>query len=177
VRSRRGRVAWLLFVIVVASCADPGRLMTEGDTDALVTVPDGSEDDGPMGFVDRGEVPDDFPLAVVEVSGRTWVVAVAADSDRRYRGLRGVADLGDLDGMLFVWDEDATAGFGMLSVPIPLDIAWFDEAGTLVGTASMTPCPARPCTSYRPPGPYRHALETTGGGFDGLEPLTLVLNP
>ena len=83
--------------LVVASCAEPGRLMSDADTDALVTVPGGSESDGPMGFVDRGEIPDDFPLAVVEVSGLTWVVAVAADGDRRYRGLRGVADLGDVE--------------------------------------------------------------------------------
>jgi uncharacterized membrane protein (UPF0127 family) len=165
-------------LVLVAGCARPDRVMSDTETDArATTTAAGSQGADVTGIVDRGDVPGDLPLAAIEVSGETWAVAVADDATERFGGLRGVEDLGDLQGMLFVWDDDSTSTFGMRNVSIALDIAWFDADLNLVGRASMTPCPQTPCRSYAAGGPFRYAVETVQGGFDGLEPLTLTLDP
>ncbi|HSG80494.1 MAG TPA: DUF192 domain-containing protein [Acidimicrobiia bacterium] len=174
---RRGappaRALWLILLLplVLTACANPDGLMSDEETDALVTTT------VTPGRVDRGDVSDAFALATIDVSGRSWIVAVADDANERYRGLRQVADLGDLDGMLFVYDEDSTSTFGMFTVPIPLEIAWFDAEGRLVDRATMAACPVNPCVSYEAADAYRYAVETVEGGFDGLDPLTLTIDP
>ena len=114
-----------------------------------------------------------FPTAVIGVGEESWTVAVAGTQALRVQGLRGVADLGGLDGMLFSFPEDSAAGFTMRGTLIPLDIAFFAADGSLVDRLEMVPCNADPCPSYRAAGPYRYALETPAGGFDGIEDLHL----
>jgi uncharacterized membrane protein (UPF0127 family) len=108
-----------------------------------------------------------FRRAEAEVGDQTWLVAVADTPDLRARGLMGVADLGDLDGMLFVWPEDVTSGFWMKNTLIPLDVAFFGADGSLVDVLTMVPCEADPCPSYRPSGAYRWALEAPAGRLAG----------
>jgi uncharacterized membrane protein (UPF0127 family) len=115
----------------------------------------------------------DFPTAAVGVGDESWTVAVADTAVLRVQGLRGVADLGGLDGMLFSFPEDSAATFTMRGTLIPLDIAFFTADGTLVDRLEMVPCSADPCPSYRAAGPYRYALETPAGGFDAIAVLRL----
>lgn len=112
---------------------------------------------------------DAFEHHTIEVSGDEWEVAVATDRDQRAQGLMGVTDLGGLDGMLFVWDEDAASAFVMRDTLLPLDIAFFAADGTLVDLLSMEPCVAEPCERYQPSGPYRYALEAPTGAFDAMD--------
>jgi uncharacterized membrane protein (UPF0127 family) len=120
-----------------------------------------------------GSVSEVFPVATITVSGEEWLVAVAADPDLRRRGLTGVDDLGDLRGMLFVFPETVETAFTMRDTLMPIDIAFFDGDGRLVDQLSMVPCAAAPCPSYRSAAPFRFAVETEDGGFDGLEPLVV----
>jgi uncharacterized membrane protein (UPF0127 family) len=53
-------------------------------------------------------------------------------------------------------------------VPIPLDIAFFDADGHLLGVTRMDPCPAEPCPTYPAPGPIRWAIETEAGDLSDL---------
>ena len=161
-------VGWIALASLLSGCFNPQDVMSDRETDGGATTTTFQ----PALVVDRGDVWSGFSLAVVEVSGRNWDVAVADTLSERNRGLRGVSDLGDLDGMLFVWQGDATSTFGMLNVPIALDIAWFSADGTLVGRATMPPCAEEPCESYGPGRPYRYAIETVEGGFGSLDPLT-----
>lgn len=118
---------------------------------------------------DAGDVAD-FGRTTVGLDGEELVVAVAADPDARRRGLRGVADLGELDGMLFTWGGDTvTSGFTMRGVPIPLDIAFFDEEGVLVDVFTMPVC-GEGCSSHRARGPFAFALERPAGTMGGLPP-------
>ncbi len=111
-----------------------------------------------------------FPVEALVVGEREWTVAVASTPELRVQGLRGVADLGDLDGMLFVFDAPTTSAFTMLGTLMPIDIAFFDSDGVLVDRLQMVPCaPPGPCPSYRSSAPFRFALETEAGGFDGVE--------
>jgi uncharacterized membrane protein (UPF0127 family) len=134
---------------------------------------------GPPGVGPSTTFPPDplaaFDATTVKVSGESWDVAVAAEPHERVQGLMLVTDLGELEGMLFVWEEDTTTPFWMKNTPLPLDIAFFAADGTLVDLLSMEPCQAEPCPYYYPAGPYRYALEAPTGAFDGMDRPFLAL--
>jgi uncharacterized membrane protein (UPF0127 family) len=79
-----------------------------------------------------------------------------------------VEDLGDLDGMLFVFEAERTGAFWMKKTLIPLDIGFFGDSGGLVGVLRMVPCEAYPCRRYDIGAPYRYALEVPAGVFNDL---------
>lgn len=110
----------------------------------------------------------DFERAIIEVGGVPYTVAVADTNDRRRRGLMGVEDLSPLDGMLFVFDEEAVRSFWMKDTLLPLDIAFFDAAGVLVHRTSMVTCPDGDCPTYSSEEPARYALEAPAGSLAGL---------
>jgi hypothetical protein len=116
-----------------------------------------------------------FASRIVTVSGETWAVAVADTPALRAQGLMGITDLGALDGMLFVWDEDVASGFWMKDTLIPLDVAFFTATGELVDLLRMEPCVADPCPVYRPAAPYRFAIETEVGRWDAIDRPGLTL--
>ena len=82
----------------------------------------------------------------------------------------GVTDenLSGYDGMLFVFDADSSNGFWMKNTLIPLSIAFADQAGAVVSTADMVPCPAgtKSCPITKPGSPYRYAVEVTSGALE-----------
>lgn len=90
-------------------------------------------------------------------------MAVADTPALRGRGLMGVTDLGDLDGMLFVFGSDTETGFWMKDTLIPLDIAFFTEGGAFVDLLRMEPCTEEPCPVYAAASPYRYAIEAPAG--------------
>lgn len=117
------------------------------------------------------EIPDDlaaFGISTVIVGGETWLVAVADTPDERSDGLRAVEDLGDVDGMLFVFDDEVTNSFTMRDVTLPLEIGFFDGNGSLIDTQQMVPCLTDECPSYVAAAPFRWAIETFPGGIFGL---------
>ena len=113
---------------------------------------------------------------VVTLDDQSLLVAVADTSALRRSGLMFVEDLGDLDGMLFVFDADTNGGFWMKNTLLPLDIAFFDVDGGFVDGFVMEPCTADPCPTYVPSGSYRYALETAAGTMpENPRELTLHL--
>jgi hypothetical protein len=70
-------------------------------------------------------------------------------------------------GMFFYFDHQRSTydGFWMRNVPIPLDIAFLEADGTVVTVETMAPHDER---STRADGPYRFALEVSGGLFKEL---------
>ena len=112
----------------------------------------------------------------ISIDDRDLTVAVADTPQARRRGLMGITDLGGLDGMLFVFDNDIEAGFWMKDTLIPLDIAFFDVEGLAVDRLSMEPCTANPCPTYNAAGPYRFAVEAPAGDLSFVgEGSVLVL--
>jgi len=110
----------------------------------------------------------DFSRAVIELGGIPYTVAVADTNEERVRGLMGVEELSPLDGMLFVFDRDAVRSFWMKDTLMPLDIAFFDDNGFLVGQTSMSTCLDGDCPRYSSEGLARYALEAPLGSFEGL---------
>lgn len=101
-------------------------------------------------------------------------VAVADESAERNQGLMGIADLGDLDGMLFVWPAPTTSTFWMKDTLIPLDIAFFNSDGGWVNNFTMQPCLDEDCQNYSAGGTYLYAIEVPDAGFAALTPAALL---
>jgi uncharacterized membrane protein (UPF0127 family) len=106
-----------------------------------------------------------FDVREVSLAGDAWTVAVADTSELRAQGLMNVEDLLDLDGMVFVWEHEVEGTFWMKDTLIPLDIAFFDDAGALLGVLTMQPCTAEPCESYGIGMPFQYALEARAGAL------------
>ncbi len=105
----------------------------------------------------------DFPTRTIALAGEDLLVAVADTPDLRGRGLMRIEDLGDLNGMLFVFQSETTGGFWMKDTLLELDIAFFTADGRFVDRLRMTPCTTEDCPSYFPSGEYLYALEMVAG--------------
>ncbi len=129
--------------------------------------------------IDTGDIVG-FEVRPIDVAGEELLVAVADSSGARARGLMNVERFGDIDGMLFVFDEPTTGAFWMRDTLVPLDIGFFDEQGRLVQVLEMVPCPPETpdaeCDRYRPGAPYLYALERPAGALADL-PDGAVLVP
>ena len=111
-----------------------------------------------------------FGTETVSVGGAEWLVAVAETPDERFQGLRRVGDLGALDGMIFIWDAPLEGAFTMRTVPIALDIGFFDSEGVLFEVVNMFPCEdSEGCPLYGAVAPYQFAIERPAGGWDDVE--------
>jgi uncharacterized membrane protein (UPF0127 family) len=114
-------------------------------------------------------------LRTVTLDARPWQVLDATEE-----GMRGRSGFGGVDGMLFDRGRQVDPGsvfFVMDGVAFPLDIAWFDESGRLLGTTTMPTCPAQPCPRHAAPGPFRWAVEGPVGAFDELSPVARLEVP
>jgi hypothetical protein len=109
---------------------------------------------------------DGVSSTTISIDGRVLVVAVADTAPARHQGLMGVADLGELDGMLFAWEFDTPAAFWMKDTLIPLDIAFFRVDGGFVDRLRMEPCSEDPCPLYSAAYPYRYAIEAPAGDLE-----------
>jgi uncharacterized membrane protein (UPF0127 family) len=69
--------------------------------------------------------------------------------------------------MLFAFTAPSTVGFTMSTVPVPLDIGFYDAHGAVVDHLRMKPCAGtdQSCPVYRARGPFSYALETLAGGL------------
>jgi hypothetical protein len=109
--------------------------------------------------------PGALPLARVTIespSGRASTVRaeVARTDADRDRGLMFRERLGDDEGMLFVFDEEADHRFWMKNTLVPLDMIFIDGAGRVVGVVAR----AAPGTlEPRSAGRSRSVLEVRGG--------------
>ncbi len=135
-------------VVVVAACSSS---MVAPET----TSGDRILDTGDLGAVE---------VITVTIDDLETTVAVASTTETRSRGLRGVKDLGDLDGMIFVWGgETVTSTFTMADTRIDLDISFFDADGRFVDGFTMTPCETSSCPPYAAAGPFAYAVEVPAG--------------
>lgn len=119
----------------------------------------------PPGGRASGAAPARPPVECVAVGTECLLVEVASDPGHRAMGLRGRPTLWPFDGMLFVYEADTGTAFTMSGVLIPLTIGFYDSGGAPVGRLDMEPCSGAElaCPLYRPPAPFRYALEVDQG--------------
>jgi|SRR3989344_1325239 len=78
----------------------------------------------------------------VSIENKVSVVVAVADTDTlRRRGLSGRPILGELEGMLFIFDNPALSSFWMKEMLIPIDIIWIRQ-GVIVGYTENIEPPA-----------------------------------
>lgn len=110
----------------------------------------------------------------VDLGGTRFVVELAAEAALQYRGLSGRESIDPLGGMLFVYPTPRAMQFVMRDCLVPIDIAFLDPRGEVVGIHAMeVEAPRQPWESAReyeqrlrrygsPPG-AQFALELAGG--------------
>lgn len=159
----------LLALLTVVACAEPtGTVEAPGQADAI-------DASGAFDAFVRDNGFAGLARATVRVGGAAFEAVVADSPAARERGLQGVDAVPQGAGMLFIFPEAAGpaghAGFWMLETPVALDIA-FAADGTVVGVATMQPCPARPCPITHPGVEYDVALEVAAGQLEraGVRP-------
>ena len=93
---------------------------------------------------------------------------VADTPELRSRGLMGVTDLGDADGMAFRYSAPHSGSFWMKDTLLDLSIAFFDADGGFLQSFDMEPCRADPCRRYPTPRGFVVAVETALGDLGEL---------
>jgi uncharacterized membrane protein (UPF0127 family) len=154
----------LIAVGAVAVVIGVVKLLTDSSSDAG----NGGTGSIASALASAGPADDPFPeLTALRLAvGDRCIRMVVADSlDERVAGLRQRRDIGDYDGMLFAFDGATDVGFTMSTVPVPLDIGFYDGHGNLVSTRHMKPCAKveDECPVYRSDQPFVYALETLKG--------------
>ena len=139
-----------------------------GSIPTTTTSPSTTTTTSPPDPPDTGDV-SGFEIINAHLGGRFLLLAVADTPALQSRGLMGVESMGDLHGMVFVWEEARPVSFWMKNTLIPLDIGYFDQNGALIRVLSMTPCTSDPCLTYPSETPVRFALETLPGFFVDVE--------
>lgn len=182
------RVLLIAVAILIVGCAEPSEAptvapsvaetsMAPSPTETTTTEAPPTSEPSSSTTTDSSDlvVPEqlvDFATESIRLDEAELLVAVADSSQLRQQGLMNVEDIGDLDGMLFIFDADTSSGFWMKNTLIPLDIAFFDADGGFVDGFAMEPCTTADCPTYRPSGSYRFALEVPQGQMpDNLEAL------
>lgn len=94
------------------------------------------------------------------VGGQSVQVELAATPAARQRGLMGRTHLAADAGMLFVFETPGRHCFWMRDTPLPLTIAFINDAGRVVHRTDMHP---RTDTMHCPPVTVRYALEIAQG--------------
>jgi uncharacterized membrane protein (UPF0127 family) len=166
VSSRRAIALVLLAVAVVFAVV--GVALLRGPNDGERSEPEAGTD---VATALQGAKPAVAPFAGLTearlgLEGNCLRVVVADQATERHEGLRGLTDLGDYDGMLFVYGSDTDARFTMSGTPLPLDIGWYAQDGTPVDHTTMQPCldgTDATCPVYASQRNYRYALETAAG--------------
>lgn len=80
------------------------------------------------------------------------------------RGLMGRKYLGDFEGMLFVFNDEARRSFWMKNTFIPLDLIFISQDKKIVEIKpNFVPCLVGECPVYRSQLPAKYVLEVNAG--------------
>jgi uncharacterized membrane protein (UPF0127 family) len=103
-----------------------------------------------------------LPKIPLFVKDKEIRVEVANTPEERGRGLMGRKELGDSEGMLFIFETEDYHSFWMKNTLLPLSIAFVDKEGRILRITDMKPLTLE---SHAPPKPVLYALEMKQGWF------------
>jgi uncharacterized membrane protein (UPF0127 family) len=110
------------------------------------------------------------------------IAAEIADTPERIAyGYMFRPEIGEQDGMVFVFPQPGFHSFWMKNTLVPLDIIWMDDTRAILHIQAATPpCRADPCPGYGPVRAASFVLEVRAGtaAREGLKPgdrLSIVL--
>ena len=102
------------------------------------------------------------PTIPLKGGGQAIQAEVVASDETRQRGLMFRETMGKNDGMLFVFTERAYHSMWMRNTPLPLSVAFMDDAGKILSIHDMQPFSE---TNHMAAGPAKFALEMNLGWF------------
>ena len=104
---------------------------------------------------------DPDPLVVATGHGdRSFTIEIADDPGERERGLMFREDMDDAHGMLFVFEDQRNVGFWMKNTPMPLDLLFIAQDGTV---KAIKPGVSMSEAVISPGVPVRFVLELKAG--------------
>ena len=104
---------------------------------------------------------DPDPLIVQTAQGaRSFTVEIADDPGERERGLMFREQMDDSHGMLFVFEDQREVGFWMKNTPMPLDLIFIAQDGTIKAVKQGQPFSE---AVISPGVPVRFVLELKAG--------------
>lgn len=148
---------WFVFVLGLTSCRGTADGGNGGEAKLSTPTPSSTAAPSSPGFATRK----------ISVGSREVVVEVADTDARRERGLMFRQSLGENDGMLFVFDDEAIRRFWMKNTRIPLSIAFINARREIIDIQDMNPAAAEDVSPpfYTSRGPAQYALEMNLGWF------------
>lgn len=75
--------------------------------------------------------------AWVQIGDELFELELAVDAATRFRGLSGRSHIPRNGGMLFVFEHSRPLAMVMRDCPVPIDVAFVDESGRVVGLHAM----------------------------------------
>lgn len=103
-------------------------------------------------------------LAFISTDGDTVAtisIAIADDQKERAQGLMNYPNLGQNEGMLFIFKKEQPLSFWMANTPISLDIIFVDKNNKIIRIHHSTPPYSQ--ENFRSGEPALYAVETNGG--------------
>ncbi len=110
----------------------------------------------------------DGAVCKIKVNGKSLHLTVAYSRQAQMKGLMGITDLKDGEGMIFVYDTPQVLSFWMKNTMIPLSIAYVQSDGEIVQIYDMYPELDKPdweLRSYASPALVKYAIEVPQGWF------------
>ena len=99
-----------------------------------------------------------------------WAVLEVADNrTERKNGLMNVTELGEREGMLFIFPDEGPRAFWMKNTLIPLDMIFLDAEKQVLNVETAQPQPNTSdenLDSYRSEGPAKYVIEVNAGFAD-----------
>lgn len=103
-----------------------------------------------------------LPTIALKVGNQTIRAEIAATDETRQKGLMFREKMAPNTGMLFVFPDIAYHAMWMRNTPLPLAVAFMDDAGKIVSIHEMLPFTE---TTHQAAGPARYALEMNSEWF------------
>jgi uncharacterized protein len=118
--------------------------------------------------------PAGLPITVLQVGPKAMKAELAVTQEQREAGLMHRRELGEDEGMLFLYREPQQMMMYMKDTRIPLSIAFIDSAGVILEIRDMEPMDETPVMSAS--RQIRFALEANRGWFakNGIAPGATV---
>ncbi len=92
-------------------------------------------------------------------------VEIADSASELTKGLSGRSDMGDKDGLFFIFPDTDYHGIWMKDMRFPIDIIWISEELEVIGITKNVSPESYPKV-FRPEKPVRYVLETEVGHAD-----------
>ena len=104
----------------------------------------------------------DKQCSSISIENVNLCVELAISQREKRKGLMYRKDLSNLDGMLFIWENEDKRCMWMKNTYIPLDLGFFREDMTLIEVKDLFP---RSLESVCSSEPAKYALELSKGWF------------